>query len=185
METLLSFIIFRYVFCKNSTCHPSMFWTWWVTQKNKLYFYILKSCKYCHPSPFHGTGPQVLENLRCLFETNLFPFQMNSFTRRRSLRPFLTSWTRPSPKCPDTKNKKLLFQCFSVSVSHLLCFFLSPPPTVTVVSFFTGDKNCFFTIKFYFKSNEKREIFLSKFFQSFFLRKQKLVTWTEMTIKSS
>merc|ERR1712223_1858744 len=30
--------------------------------------------------------------------------KMNWYTRRRSLKPSLTSWTRPSPKCPDTKN---------------------------------------------------------------------------------
>jgi len=29
---------------------------------------------------------------------------MNWYTRRRSLKPSQTSWTKPSPKCPDTKN---------------------------------------------------------------------------------
>lgn len=31
---------------------------------------------------------------------------MNWYTRRRSLKPSLTSWTRPSPKCPDTKKQQ-------------------------------------------------------------------------------
>jgi len=31
---------------------------------------------------------------------------MNWYTRRRSLKPSLTSWTKPSPKCPDTKKQQ-------------------------------------------------------------------------------
>jgi len=31
---------------------------------------------------------------------------MNWYTRRRSLKPSLTSWTRPAPKCPDTKKQQ-------------------------------------------------------------------------------
>jgi len=31
---------------------------------------------------------------------------MNWYTRRRSSKPSLTSWTKPSPKCPDTNKQQ-------------------------------------------------------------------------------
>jgi hypothetical protein len=95
---------------------------------------------------------------------------MNWFTRRRSLRPFPTNWTRPSPKCPDTKNKKTSFSIFSV-----FCLFLSLPlPSPFFHShgskfFFTGDLIRFnFTIRkilIQIEWKSERYFFLSDFFR--------------------
>jgi len=47
---------------------------------------------------------------------------MNWSTRRRSSRPSLTSWTRPSPRCLDTKLFSRLSSCFphTATVCHHL-----------------------------------------------------------------